>query len=344
MPAVWVKPKWVCEISFQEWTKEGIMRQPIFQGIREDKPARSVKREETVSLDGIGSNLDKVYWPEDGYTKGDLLAYYEKIAPYILPHLKDRPIVLHRFPNGIEGEAFFQKDAPQSTPSWLKTIDIQHSHKVVRYFLVPDLKSLLYVVNLGSIEIHPFLTKYQHLDEPDFLVIDLDPENCPFKQVIEVAQAAHDLFDSLGIKHFCKTSGKRGLHIFIPLDAKYPFEAVEDFAKLLAQLIHEQLPKITSLIRDPKLRQKKVYVDFLQNGKTKTVVAPYSVRPVEGAAVSTPLDWKEVKSGLDPKEFTIETVIKRIAKKKDLFAGVLGKGISIEAALKKIDKYSGGKM
>lgn len=341
MPATWVKPQLVCEVAFQEWTKEGMMRQPIFKGLRVDKSPKSVAKEEPneqTSLQAIATHSEKVFWPKEGYTKGDLLNYYQEVSPYLLPFLKDRPAVLVRFPDGIEGKSFFQKEAPSYAPEWVKTVSIQHTGKTVHYILVQDLPSLLFTVNLGAIEIHHFLSRYTELDYPDYLVLDLDPVDLPFDAVVEVAQAAHKFLDHLGLDQGCKTSGKRGLHIYLPLGAKYEYKTVTEFAELLANFIHLSLPKLTSLERDPQKRKKRVYIDYLQNGKTKTVVAPYIVRAVEGAVVSTPLEWKEVKKGLDPTAFTIKTILPRLKKKGELFQEQLKQGIDIEACLKKLEK------
>jgi bifunctional non-homologous end joining protein LigD len=344
MPVTWVKPKLLCEISFQEWTQEGIMRQPIFQGLRSDKPAKEVKKEEPIKTqlmtksedDSLLTHPDRIFWQKQQLTKGDLFHYYEQIAPYILPFLKDRPIMMHRFPNGVDQQGFFQKDAHESTPKWVKTVAIQHTDKKIKYIVIQDVRSLLAVANLGTVEIHTFLNRYQNLDYPDYCVLDLDPEDLPFEAVVEVAQGIHRFLDKLDVPHFCKTSGKRGLHIFLPLKAKYTYEQVVNFGKLIAQILHESMPSLTSVVRKPKDRQGKVYIDYLQNGATKTVVAPYSARAVDFAGVSTPLLWKEVKQGLDPQEFTIVTVPSRVKKIGPIFKEVLGKGINLETLLKKL--------
>lgn len=283
------------------------------------------------------SHPDKILWPEDGITKGDVLDYYTEIADYILPHLKDRPIVMHRFPDGIDKEGFYQKEAPEFTPDWVNTVTVQHSNKKVHYILIDSLESLLFVVNLASFEINAFMSKYQSLEYPEILSIDLDPEDLPFEAVVDAARIAHKLFDKLGLTHYCKTSGKRGLHLYLPLQGKYHESQVKDFANLLALLIQKEDEKLISLVRSPSKRQKKVYVDYLQNSPTKTMASPYSVRPVPGALVSTPLDCDELKKGISPKDFTIFSVPKRVKKKGDLFAPLLkDKPIDIEAVLKMI--------
>jgi bifunctional non-homologous end joining protein LigD len=282
------------------------------------------------------THLDKVYWPKEGITKGELLDYYRQIAPFLLPHLKDRPILLHRFPNGIEEEGFYQKRVDRNFPEWVSSVKVEHEGKTIEYLLIPDLDSLLFAINLGSIDLHPFTSHIKHLDHPDYLVIDLDPENIAFDKVVEAARGVHEVLESAKIPSFCKTSGGRGLHLYIPLGAKYSFDDVKSFALLIAELAHEQLPPFTSLERSPSKRKGKVYIDYLQNNFGQAMVAPYCVRPRPGALVSTPLDWSEVKSGLDPAAFDIKTMLKRVKKRGDLFAGLLGKGIDMLRCLKKL--------
>lgn len=284
------------------------------------------------------TNQDKIFWPKEGYTKGDLIEYYSSIANLILPYLKDRPNSLHRFPNGIEEEGFYQKNVDATIPNWVPTTQIQHSKDWVRYLMIQDKKSLLFAINLGCIEINPFNSRIQSLDNPDYLIIDLDPETTSFKNVIETAQTIHELLENYSIPSYCKTSGATGLHIYIPLGAKYPYDIVRPFAQLLVEHVHQQLPKLTSLERKPNKRQRKVYLDYLQNNFGQTVAAPYCVRPLPGAPVSTPLEWKEVKEGLDPTSFTMKNTLNRLKKKGDLFKGVLGKGIDIAKCLKRLEK------
>ena len=331
--ATWVKPKILCEISFAEWTSEGNMRQPVFLGTREDKKAKQVERENPLF-----THTDKIFWPKEGYTKGDLLAYYDSVSKYILPYLKNRPESLLRYPNGIEEEGFFQKNVDKGIPDWVETIKVKHGDKEINYLLIQDKKSLLFAVNLGCIDFNPFNSTIKHLENPDYLILDLDPEAISFDAVVETARMLHELLDEMGISSYPKTSGATGMHLYIPLAAKYSYEQVKQFAELLAYKGHERLPTITSVERLPKKRQKRVYIDFLQNNFGQTLAAPYSVRPRPGAPVSTPLDWSEVKKGLDPLDFNIKNTLKRIEKKGDLFLPVLGKGINIEKILSKHSK------
>lgn len=338
MPVTWVKPKFLAEVSFAEWTQEGIMRQPIFQGLRMDKKAKSVKREEPQK--GGLTHLDKIYWPKEKYTKGDLLAYYEKMAKYILPYLKGRPLVMHRFPEGIEGINFYQKDINFALPKGFQTVTLKQEGKDVRYFVVNDKKSLLFAVNLGNIELNPFLAHdapgYNH---PDYCVLDLDPHDISFDKVVEVALALHELLDEIKVKNYCKTSGSKGLHIMIPLHAKYDFEQSRQFAELVATIVHNRFPKTTSMERAPNKRPKRIYIDCLQNRLAQSIVAPYSVRPKPKATVSTPLEWDEVNKNLDITHYTIENVPARVSKKGDLLKPVLGPGMNLKAALKALQKY-----
>lgn len=282
------------------------------------------------------THLDKVYWPQEGYTKGDLIHYYEEIAPFILPYLKQRPIMLRRFPEGIEGKNFYQKDIKTICPDWIETCTVQHEEKEDHYLIINDLESLLFAVNLGSIDIHPFLSRTETLNKPDFCLIDLDPHDIPFDKVVEAARLIHITLDQIKVHHFCKTSGGKGLHILIPLHAKYSFDQSRQFAELICSLIHEQLPETTSMERAPKKRANKIYLDCLQNRIGQTFAAPYCVRPRPHATVSTPIEWEEVNSKLDPSKFTIKTVLSRLKKKKDLLHGLLGPGINLSSALKAI--------
>lgn len=288
----------------------------------------------TLSL----TNLDKVFWKKEKFTKGDMLNYYATVAPYMLPYLKDRPLMLHRYPEGIEGEDFYQKEAPKPIPRFVKTATIQHTEKKITYIVVQNAKTLLYVANLGSIEFHPFSSTIKKINYPDYMVLDLDPENISFNSVVDTANALHEILEEIEAPHFCKTSGARGLHIYVPLRKKYDYDQSQQFAFLIATIAHERLPRITSLERMPKKRQKRVYIDSLQNFKGQTLVAPYSIRGRPHAPVSTPLLWKEVKYGLDPTDFNIETLPKRLTQKGDIFKGILGKGIHLSSCLKKLEK------
>jgi len=281
---------------------------------------------------------DKIYWPIEKYTKEDLFHYYNEVAKILLPYLKNRPVTLRRFPEGIEGETFYQKDTSSlHLPEGTKTVMIEQEKKQMRYLIIQDVATLDYAINLGVIEIHPFLSQIGHLKEPDYLVIDLDPVDIPFENVVETAQTVHELLEEIKMVNLCKTSGGRGLHIFIPLHAKYSYEQARQFGEILAAIVHQRIPAITSLERKPQKRQKKVYLDVYQNNFGQSVVAPYVVRAKPLAPVSTPLKWEEVKKGLDPSAFTIKTVPARLKKIGDIFKPVLGRGVNLQKGLERLE-------
>jgi bifunctional non-homologous end joining protein LigD len=285
------------------------------------------------------TNLDKVYWPEDGYTKGDLIGYYREIADFILPYLRDRPESLNRHPNGIHAKNFFQKDVSrQPPPEWVQTVELisDSDGKKTRAPLCQDEASLVYLANLGCIELNPWHSRVGTLDRPDYLMLDLDPEDVSFDHVVETAVAIRKVMQQASGEAFCKTSGKRGLHVYVPLGAQYTDEVAKQVAELIARIVNSRLPSTTSLIRNPRLRQGRVYLDYLQNGNGKTLAAPYSVRPWPKATVSAPLKWAEVRRGLDPKKFTIRTMAKRLDKVGDLWQPVLGPGVDLPAIVEKL--------
>jgi len=366
-PITWVKPKFICEVDFLEWTEEGLLRAPVFRRIRDDKNIDEIVKEEEVNNvdetidstnDGIMNkeitiqgkklsvtNLNKIYFPEDEITKGDIINYYRSVAKYMLPYLKGRPESLNRHPNGIYGESFYQKDIKNPPPDWvhIEKIFSKHNNKDINYLVCNDEATLIYLANLGCIEINPWFSRVENLDNPDYLVIDLDPEDISFDKVIETALVVKEVLDIAGAKSFCKTSGATGLHIYVPLDAKYDYDVAKDFAHLIARFVHHKIPKFTSLERSPSKRQKKVYLDYLQNRQGQTLAAPYSVRPRKGAPVSTPLKWSEVKKGLNPADFNIHNTLKRLKKMGDIFKGVLGKGADIEKCISKLEAYTSSK-
>jgi DNA ligase D-like protein (predicted polymerase)/DNA ligase D-like protein (predicted 3'-phosphoesterase) len=300
------------------------------------KPATA----ETRTIDGKKvtlTNLDKLYWPDEGYTKGDLADYYQSVAGVLLPYLKDRPQSLLRNPAGITGHSFFQKDVDVA-PDWVKRVAIhsESTNEDVDYLVCQDAATLAFMNNMGCIQLNPWSSRLGQLENPDFLVIDLDPGENTYDEVVEVALAAKSVMDAAGISVYPKTSGATGMHLYVPLGAKYAFSEVKKLALKLAKAIHAELPKLTSLARDPKARQKLIYIDYLQNAIGQTIAAPYSVRPRPGAPVSTPLQWKEVKPGLNPLDFTIKNTAKRLKKWGDLFQPVLDEGIDLAVALKKV--------
>ncbi|RYY67104.1 MAG: DNA ligase D [Chitinophagaceae bacterium] len=285
------------------------------------------------------SSLDKPYWPKEGLVKRDLVNYYLRMAPWILPYLKGRPESLHRHPNGISGPNFFQKDMKGKIPEWIPThTDFSESTgKDVRYLVCNDEATLVYMANLGCIELHPWHSRADRWEYPDWCLIDLDPEGVGFDKVIETAQVVRQVCDSIGAACYPKTSGSTGIHIFIPLGAKYRFEQSRQLAELIVTLVHRELPDLTSLERSPSKRPNRIYLDFLQNTETQTAAAPYSLRPKPGAPVSTPLHWEEVKAGLAPQTWHMNNVFERVQEMGDLFKPVLGKGIDLAKVLKRVE-------
>lgn len=354
-PVHWVRPQLVCEMSFSEWTADSLMRHPRFEGLRPDKKPTDVHRERSKQVPplipddpkqpavGTGdlpfTHLDKVFFPKHGYTKGDLIDYYRSVAAYMLPYLKDRPHSLLRQPDGLRGDAFFQKNM-EHLPDWVPTIDIySDSNKSNLHWLVGGrLETLLYMVQLGCIEINPWSSRVQHLDRPDWLVIDLDPEGIGFTSVTKVALEVKAVCDEWHIPSLPKTSGKTGIHVYIPLGAKYTYEQSKNFAHLLALEVNKRQPKITSVERMPDKRQGKIYLDFLQNREGQTLAAPYSVRPTADATVSMPLDWSEITTDLKPTDFTIQNALKRLQRTGDLWQPTLRKGIDLAKVLKQIEQ------
>lgn len=284
------------------------------------------------------SNLSKVFWPKEGYTKRDLLNYYYQVADYILPYLKDRPQSLNRFPNGIDGKSFYFKDVTATAPEWVKQFPYTTGEGEKKNFLVvEDEASILWMANMGAIEMNPWNSTIQNPDNPDWCIIDLDPtDKNTFEQVIQTAQVTKNVLDSLKITGYPKTSGSTGIHIYIPLEAKYAYEECQLFGRLIATHVHEQLPNFTSIERMTDKRKGKIYVDFLQNRAKATLAAPYAVRPKPGATVSMPLHWEEVKKGLKISNFNITNALARIKSEGDLFKPVLGKGVDIAKALNEL--------
>jgi bifunctional non-homologous end joining protein LigD len=281
------------------------------------------------------SNLSKVYWPDDGVTKRDMLNYYYQVAPFILPYLKDRPQSLNRFPNGIHGKSFYQKDVTGKVPDWVATYQYHSSDEldVDKHFLVPKSEAdILLMASLGCIELNPWSSRIDKPDHPDWCIIDLDPGAAnTFKQVIEAALVTRQVLESVEIPSYCKTSGSTGLHIYIPLGAKYTYEQSKEFARVIVTHVHHEIPKYTSIERLVGNRGGKMYLDFLQNRPKATLAAPYSLRPKPGATVSMPLTWDEVTPNLQMKDFTIHNAVQRLREVGDLFKPVLGKGIQLSA-------------
>ncbi len=349
----WVEPRLVAEVRFAQWTRGGGVRQPVFLGLRTDRSPDTVVRERPAPAPRAASpppvepaarrevrltNLQKVFWPDRGYTKGDLVAYYDAVAPILLPYLRDRPLVLTRFPDGITGKSFFQKDAPAFAPDWVRTVRIPGEGRAIAYFVVDDAAMLRYVANSGTIPLHVWASRVGTLDHPDWLVLDLDPKGAPFAHVVRIAQLVHELLGGLDVPSHVKTSGATGLHVLLPLGTRYTYAQARGFANLLAALVVRAAPEIATIARPLRSREGKVYVDWGQNGKGQTIAAPFCVRPLPGAPVSCPLAWDEVSAGLDPARFTIRTVPERFATLPDPLAPVLARGIDMGAALAALER------
>jgi bifunctional non-homologous end joining protein LigD len=333
----WVEPRFVCEVRYREWTPDGVLRHPAFLRIRDDKRPEDCDRQgfsavgpprveaatpaapppkapasKTVAF----SNLKKVFWPAEKYTKGDLIEYYRDIAPWLLPYLKNRPVVLTRFPDGIEGKSFYQKDAPEFAPDWIRTIPIwsQDTQRDIRYFVCDDLETLLYLANSGTIPLHVWGSRVGSLELPDWCVIDLDPKEAPFRDVISVALTLHRICDAVALPNYVKTTGKTGLHILVPLGRQCTYEQCRTLGELLARLVLREHKDIATITRHITKRGDKVYLDYLQNRHGQLIVSPFSVRPLPGATVSMPIRWDEVGPDLEQARhtFTIKTAVARM--------------------------------
>jgi bifunctional non-homologous end joining protein LigD len=292
------------------------------------------------------TNLDKVYWPAEGFTKGDLLAYYEQVAEVLLPYLRGRPIHLNRFPDGIAGKSFYQKEAKDGTPEWVRTVTIgskSRAEKSLRYMVCDDRDTLLYLVNLGSIDLHPWMSRVESQDSPDWAVIDLDPKEAPFTDVIRIAREVGRLLRGIGLKPYLKTSGSTGLHVFVGLKPGYTYQHSEMFCEGVARIVARDLPEIATVERSLAERGGKVYIDFGQNRKGQTVVPPYVLRPVRGASVSTPLAWDELEGDLQIAHFTLQNVPERLERLGDLFRPVLSEPQDLGPAIEALQGYWKGR-
>ena len=344
---VWVEPKFVAEVEFAEWTSEGRLRAPVYMGVREDKPAEDVRRETpdlpTVLRKGKRelrlSNLDKVFWPEEGITKGDLLAYYRDLAEVLVPHLRSRPFTMKRYPDGWRGGHFFQKQAPSHMPDWIKRAPFPAStregeKKMIDYALVDDELALLWMVNMGCIDMHVWSSRVDKPEHPDWVMFDLDPsEGATFEDVVTVATLVKETLELLDLEGFPKTSGSRGIHILVPIARRHTHAEVREFASIVAGALARAHPGLVTT-EWAKTKRKGVLVDANQNGPGKTNASVYSVRPRPGAPVSTPLRWEEIQPGLDLTTFTMGTVLDRVARDGDLFDGVLRGKQSLTKGLK----------
>ena len=332
----WVKPRLVCEVRYKEITSDGLLRQPIFLRWRTDKRPEECSRPQAQAEPPLAkpdvekrvafTHLTKVFWPAEGFSKGDLIDYYRAIAPWLLPYLRDRPLVLTRYPEGIAGPSFFQKDAPTWSPEWVRRVRIWSDERQgeLEYFLCDDVESILYLANLGTIPLHVWASRVGSLERPDWCILDLDPKDAPFAHVAQLARAIHQLCQRIDLPCFAKTSGGSGLHVLIPLAGQLTHAESRTLAQLLGQVMVRDHPDLATLTRAVAQRAGHVYLDCLQNGHGKTIAGPFSARAVPGARVSMPLRWSEVNARLNPAAFTIKTAPSRMKRlREDPLAPVL---------------------
>jgi bifunctional non-homologous end joining protein LigD len=361
----WVTPRVVCSVRYTGWGADNHLRAPVFVGLRPDLDPRDCAREFTpvssaapaddakllpagkaeVTIEVGGrllkfTNLKKVFYPADGYTKRDVINYYHDVAPLLVPHLAGRPLSLKRYPNGIEGEYFFQKDAPASFASCLRTEEIvaEENAPAKRFVICDDEATLLYLANLGCIDQNPWFSRVGSLDFPDFIVLDLDPYHCGFDRIVEAAQLVRRKLADLGLEGYPKTTGGDGMHVYVPIAAAYTYEQVRTFAEIIARLVIAERPELFTTPRTVTQREKgKVYFDYLQISWGKTISAPYVVRAHRKAPVSTPLRWSEVRAGLSPLDFTLANVRARFQHLGDIFAPVLSNSQRLETAMERLE-------
>jgi bifunctional non-homologous end joining protein LigD len=351
--AIWVKPRYVAEVAFSEWTRDGKLRQPSFQGLREDKKPDEVTREIPQHVPNHGSKRtepktaprsavdkpeaskvatasprvelthpDKVIYPKSGLTKRDVFEYFGQITPFVLPALQERALAFEQWPQGISRPGIFRQHA-KGVPSWATTASVPSERGQVSHLIVDRPETLLWLANQSALTLHIPSGRISRLTEPDWVVFDLDPPEGRWKDVIELANALRKFLKQLGIESIPKTSGKRGLHILVPLALGHTYQDALEFAVGITQTLERGLPKLATTERAIAKRQGRVYLDAFQNGYGKTIVAPYSLRAIEGAPVSTPLDWAEVTPKLDPLKFSLKTMPARVKDVGNLFAPVL---------------------
>jgi bifunctional non-homologous end joining protein LigD len=346
---IWVEPKLVCEVEFVEWTHDGHLRAPAYKGLREDKDPLDVRREQAEAMPSEIknggrvlrlSNLDKLFWPEERITKGDLLSYYRAVADVLVPHLRDRPFTMKRYPDGWQGEFFFQKDAPKHMPEWIPTAEIEVStresprrRRKIRAPLVNDELALLWMVNMACIDMNTWYSRVDKLDRPDWVLFDLDPSpDVGFAETIEVALLVKEALDTLELESYAKTSGADGMHVLVPITRRHTYDDTRRFAEIVAGALARRHQGLVTT-EWSKSKRRGVLIDSNQNGEGKTIASVYSVRPKAGAPVSTPLAWDEVNESLDPAAFTMDAVVERVRAQGDLFEGVLKTKQSLSKAL-----------
>jgi bifunctional non-homologous end joining protein LigD len=363
----WVEPMYVCEVRFREWTPDGLLRHAAYLRARSDKRPQDCVRQGVVQEEEAApavakqppppapkepvkrtisfSNLKKVYWPAERYTKGDMIDYYRAVSRWLLPYLRNRPVVMTRFPDGIDGKSFYQKDAPEFAPEWMRTVRIwsEDTQREIRYFVCDDEESLLYVANLGTIPLHIWASRVGSLELCDWCVLDLDPKEAPFSDVIRCAQALHQLCQVVGLSSYIKTTGKTGLHIMLPLGRQCTYAQSRTLGELLARVMLRDVGDIATITRHVTKRGDKVYLDYLQNRHGQLIVAPFIVRPLPGATVSMPLQWEEVDQSLEPRAYTIRTALDRMERfGADPMIPVLSESPDLEKVLQRLSGMMAG--
>jgi bifunctional non-homologous end joining protein LigD len=365
----WMKPELVCVVKFTSWTNDDRLRAPVFMGLRREVAPEEVVRETgllpehesqpesrqeallsaektEVALDIDGhrlkfTNLNKVFYPADGYTKRDVINFYAAVADLLVPHLQGRPLSLKRYPNGIDQDYFFQKDA-SGFPEWLHREELADDEESKTRVICDDKASLLYLANLGCIDQNPYMSRLGTLEHPDFILIDLDPYHCGYDRIVEAARLVHTKLRLIGLEGYPKTTGGNGMHIYVPVEPIYSSAQTRSFAEILARWVAAERPDLFTTPRMVSAREKgKVYFDYLQNASGKTISAPYVLRAHPGAPVATPLKWDEVVPGLKPQQFHIANVLRRFERVGDLFAGVLNKPQELGPALEKLSAAMG---
>ena len=344
----WVEPVLVCEVEYREYSADGHLRHPIFLRLRDDKAPEDCTSayhepppdalEPEPDREVIVTNRDKVFYPEKAWTKGDLLDYYEAVSPWMLPYLADRPLVLTRFPDGIHGKSFYQRDAPAFVPDWVerKVLWSESAEREVHYFIAQNTESLVYLANMGAIPIHAWHSRITDLEHPDWCVLDLDPKEAPFAHVVETAQAVKQLIDEIELPGFLKTSGASGLHILLPLAGQLTHAQATSLGELLARVLVTRLPDITTIQRVVRNRQNKVYIDYLQNGHGQLLVAPLSARAEPAASVSMPVAWSELNGELHNADFDLKNAVPRLERVGDPMAAVLDTEPDLGTALARL--------
>ena len=344
----WLEPLLVCEVEYREYSLDGNVRNPVFLRLRDDKPPQECigafaepaplpSEPEPVREVPI-TNRNKVFFPEKNLTKGDLLDYYEKAAPWMLPYLKDRPLVLTRFPDGIHGKSFYQRDAPAFVPDWVQreVLWSESAQREVHYFVVQNAESLVYLANMGAIPIHAWHSRITDLEHPDWCVLDLDPKDAPFADVVATAKAMKELLDEAELPGHLKTSGASGLHILVPLARQLTHRQATTLGELLARVIVARHPDICTITRAVRRRESKVYIDYLQNGHGQLLVAPLSARAEPAASVSMPVKWSELNGRLKNANYHLKNAVARLKRAGDPMAPLLDTVPDLERALARV--------